>query len=132
MRKWCRLASQEMYILTLQSLRRVRRAKKVDLALESFADMKAKDVRPDAVTYNNLIVACTRGQSVACAFELFDEMKTVFNIEPDAVTYTSLISSCSRDLKEGLGRAESLFDELKSRNLQPNRATYNSMISVCV
>jgi pentatricopeptide repeat protein len=91
-------------------------------------------IPPDARTYNILIQIYLRGQDLATALNLLEQMERD-GLEPDIVTYTMLIGA-SFDNQEFHGlsppeqtaRVTELFSRLEARGLKLNSWTYSSTI----
>ncbi|KAG2225433.1 hypothetical protein INT45_010069, partial [Circinella minor] len=81
----------------------------VERALNLFEDMTGSYLYPTDVTFNVLINACAkRPDYFQAAFDLLEQMQTVYNFQPDLVTYNTLLSACARS--GNLSRAHNIFN----------------------
>lgn len=89
-----------------------------------FEDMTGNGLHPTDVTFNALISACAkRPDYYETAFDLFEQMHTVYNFEPDRITYNILLSACAR--KRELKRAREIVQTMHAHQQQQS----DSMIS---
>lgn len=96
----------------------------VERALNMFEDMTGNGLHPTDVTFNALISACAkRPDYYETAFDLFEQMHTVYNFEPDRITYNILLSACAR--KRELKRAREIVQTMHAHQQQQS----DSMIS---
>ena len=65
--------------------------------------MHAAGIKPDAMSYNSMLQAVTKGGDMLRAEHLLESMRKEL-IEPNAICYNSLISGCAR--KGDVDRAE--------------------------
>ena len=81
---------------------------------------------PDAVTYNTIIYGCVANKDLERAFELLNEMRTVYHLVPDAVTYNSLILGSL--VNNDVDRAFQLLQEMQTAGLSFDVDTFNLII----
>ena len=81
----------------------------MERALNLFEDMTGSNLYPTDVTFNVLINACAkRPDYFQAAFDLLEQMQTVYSFQPDLVTYNTLLSACARS--GNLSRAHDIFN----------------------
>lgn len=97
----------------------------MERALNMFEDMTGNRLYPTDVTFNALISACAkRPDYYETAFELFEQMHTVYNFEPDRITYNILLGACAR--KRELKRVRQIVQTMQASSSQQQ---HDSMIS---
>ncbi|KAI9243747.1 hypothetical protein BDA99DRAFT_316006 [Phascolomyces articulosus] len=83
----------------------------VERALNVFEDMTGSNLYPTDVTFNVLINACAkRPDYFQAAFDLLEQMQTVYGFRPDLITYNTLLTACAR--KGNLRRAQAIFNTI--------------------
>ena len=100
--------------------------------------MKSMNVEPDVVTYNSLIWAWSRNEtlnSTKAVLDLFEKMEKQWRdgdafAKPDALTYNAVICGLgkSRDIKL-LDRAERFFRTCDSMDIERDVKMYSSLMS---
>ncbi|CAL5364700.1 unnamed protein product [Camellia sinensis] len=97
---------------------------------EVFDLMKEKGCEPDLVSFNTLINARLKSESMVpnLVIELLNEVRKS-GLRPDIITYNTLISACSRE--SNLQEAVKVYNDMEAYKCQPDLWTYNAMISVC-
>ncbi|KAI9484952.1 hypothetical protein BDB00DRAFT_852371 [Zychaea mexicana] len=97
----------------------------VERALNVFEDMTGSNLYPTDVTFNVLINACAkRPDYFQAAFNLLEQMQTVYGFQPDLITYNTLLSACAR--KGDLSRARDIF---KIVDQNADYHTYSNLLS---
>ncbi|CAJ1889697.1 unnamed protein product [Sphenostylis stenocarpa] len=99
-----------------------------DRALELWAEMQEKDIKPDQVTFVLIISAYRQTSSnlVDDCRSLFNSMRTVYQIEPTSLHYASFISV--------LGHWGSLQEALETINKMPFRPSalvWRALLDAC-
>lgn len=81
----------------------------------------AGPLRPDAATYNTLMLACAKGGQISRVRELLSEMQ-VAGVRPDSLTLTALMTACERQRDWRL--AETLFNDLHNEGESRQRGRH--------
>ncbi|XP_052204711.1 pentatricopeptide repeat-containing protein At3g18110, chloroplastic [Diospyros lotus] len=91
--------------------------------------MRERGCEPDLVSFNTLINARLKSQSMApnLAVELLNEVRKS-GLRPDIITYNTLISACSREYN--LEEAVKVYNDMEANKCQPDLWTFNAMISL--
>ncbi|CAA3033775.1 Hypothetical predicted protein [Olea europaea subsp. europaea] len=98
----------------------------VETANRFSKDMRSKDILPDVVTYNTLIIGYYRVKKMDKAEKYFVEIKGRNN-EPIVITLTTLIKGYMS--VERVDDALKWLKELKSFGIKPNAITYSTLLS---
>merc|ERR1711933_243522 len=87
-------------------------------------------LRPDAVSFTGLIVACSKrgSRDHARASQLFEEMQRRALL-PNVITCSALISTC--ETGKQLTWALELFRIMERQRLAPNSITYDAALRLC-
>ncbi|XP_022764131.1 pentatricopeptide repeat-containing protein At4g21065-like [Durio zibethinus] len=96
-------------------------------ALKVFSEMKKTGLKPDHVTFNGVLVACSHGGLVDDGWEVFDSIKMDYGMEPTVEHY-----GCMVDL---LGRAGLLYEALEFVDrmpTRPNAVIWRTLLGACV
>jgi len=90
----------------------------------------ASELEPrDVYEHTMVIGAFTRSGDGLGALEEFDTMRQQHGIQPTLVSFNAALSACAK-----LGdwqRAQSLLDEIRSRQMSPDTVSFNAAISAC-
>ncbi len=100
-----------------------------------FDDVKKHpSLKPNDVTINTILDILIKGGQFQKAWDLFDEMKSTYDIEPDKYSYSTIIKALKYDLDSSkLERAFGILDYLKNKNTQLNdEIIFNCLIDVCI
>lgn len=97
-------------------------------AFSVFYGMSRNGVRPNAVTYNALIAACSRNDEPSLAFEVFEEMKQS-GFSADKYTFGALIDSFAKCGQAD--RAFELADTMESNGIPKDQTIYSSLLDSC-
>ena len=100
-----------------------------------FEDIKKHtSIKPNDVTINTILDILIKGGEYQRAWDLFDEMRSKYDVEPDKYSYSTIIKALKYDLDSSkLERAFGLLDYLKNKNTQLNdEIIFNCLIDVCI
>jgi len=100
-----------------------------------FNDVKKHQThKPNDVTINTILDILIKGGQYQKAWDLFDEMRTTYDVEPDKYSYSTIIKALKYDLDSSkLERAFGLLEYLKNKNTQLNdEIIFNCLIDVCI
>jgi len=100
-----------------------------------FDDVKKHStLKPNDVTINTILDILIKGGEFQKAWDLFDEMRTTYDIEPDKYSYSTIIKALKYDLDSSkLERAFGILEYLKNKNTQLNdEIIFNCLIDVCI
>lgn len=95
---------------------------------------KHPTIKPNDVTINTILDILIKGGQYQKAWELFDDMKTKYNIDPDKYSYSTIIKALKYDLDSSkLERAFGLLEYLKTKKTELNdEIIFNCLIDVCI
>ncbi|CAI9266661.1 unnamed protein product [Lactuca saligna] len=95
-------------------------------ALEVFDQMRKSTVKPDDVTFLEVLMACSHAGKVSVGREVFDQMTSIYKIKPRMDHVSCLIDLHGRwgYLKE----AEEIIDELE---FKPNAVVWATFLGAC-
>ena len=85
-------------------------------------------VMPSLVTFKTLFSACERNGEYKKAFQLYEEMKNIFDIFPDRNAYNTLLSFCI-SISDPL-RASIIVKEMEEHGYLPDIHTYNILLVI--
>ncbi|XP_068660405.1 pentatricopeptide repeat-containing protein At2g22410, mitochondrial-like [Aristolochia californica] len=92
----------------------------IELARRTFDEMSERNV----VSYNTMIMSCTKAGELAAARKLFNEM-----LERDVISWSSIINGYSQ--AKQFTRALELFNEMMVAEVKPDEITLASVLSAC-
>jgi pentatricopeptide repeat protein len=95
-------------------------------ALETFDRMTKCGVRPDEVTFTNVLSACGHGGMVEEGRTLFNSMKAKFGIEPQVEHY-----ACMVDLYGKAGELEEAEKLIQGMPFQPDVVVWGALLGAC-
>lgn len=95
-------------------------------ALQCFEDMKCSCVRPDDGAFLAILVACSHAGKVDKGLELFDSMKSHFQVEPDIKHYTCIVDMFGR-----AGKVDEALEFLKSMPIEPDYVLWGALLTAC-
>ncbi|KAK9097822.1 hypothetical protein Syun_024867 [Stephania yunnanensis] len=93
-------------------------------ALKLFSQMQKERVRPNRVTFLNLLSACCHSGLVSEGCMVFSHMSSRFGIEPDVNLYT-----CMVDLLGRSGELRKALEIIKSMTVQPDSRTWGALLA---
>ncbi|KAK9099884.1 hypothetical protein Scep_023314 [Stephania cephalantha] len=93
-------------------------------ALKLFSQMQRERVRPNRVTFLNLLSACCHSGLVSEGCMVFSHMSSRFGIEPDVNLYT-----CMVDLLGRSGELRKALEIIKSMTVQPDSRTWGALLA---
>ncbi|KAK0455751.1 uncharacterized protein EV420DRAFT_1644531 [Desarmillaria tabescens] len=117
-------ASQYLYNNIIS---KVAKARKADLALELFTQMKAASVSVSSITYGAVIGACARVGDVASAETLFKEMTERNSFKPRVPPYNTMMQLYTTT-KPNKERAFYYYNEMLKAGVRPSSYTYKLLI----
>lgn len=97
-----------------------------DKALELFDEMRSEGVKPDNVTFVNIISACSHIGLVERAWGYFKMMSTEFGIVPGLEHYACMVDVYSR-----AGRLTEAKDFIESSTLEHGMCLWRILLSAC-
>lgn len=95
-------------------------------ALQVFDRMVLVGIRPDHVTFINLLMACSHSRLLEQGLECFDSMSKVHGVEPKEEHY-----SCVIDMLGRAGRLEEAKEFISRMPLEPNAFGWCSLLGAC-
>lgn len=95
---------------------------------------KHSSIKPTDVTLNTILDILIKGGLYQKAWDLFDEMRSKYDVEPDKYSYSTIIKALKYDLDSSkLERAFGLLEYLKTKNTELNdEIIFNCLIDVCI
>ena len=96
------------------------------------------DVKPDAISYSNVIAAYARTDQPEAAEALFKEMKEKYSqgfplLKPNIITFNSVINAWAQSSKDpyyAAQRAEDILEQMESMDdVKPDIITYTSVLN---
>ncbi len=114
----------------MEKIEQIEKADKVFLSLQEKYNLK-----PNDVTINTKMDILIKGGRVSKAWELFDEMKSKYQVDPDKYSYSTIIKALKYepDLSK-LDRTFGIMDLLRERKTctSSDEIIFNCLIDVCV
>ena len=100
----------------------------VDMALSLFEEMNAgsHETKPNYVTFVCVLSACSRAGAVQKGIQIFDSMKTRYNVEPGAEHY-----ACVVDLLGRAGMVERAYDFITKMPICPTISIWGALLGAC-
>lgn len=95
-------------------------------ALEMFNDMIKEHVRPDEVTFVNVLYACGQGGLVERGEEIFKEMNTKYGINAELEHF-----ACMVDLYGKAGQLEKAEKVIKEMKIEPDEVVWGAFLGAC-
>ncbi|KNA11611.1 hypothetical protein SOVF_133460 [Spinacia oleracea] len=95
-------------------------------ALELFEEMKSEGVKPDNVTFVNILSACSHMGLVERAWEYFNMISNEFNLEPGLEHYACMVDVYSR-----AGRLTEAKEFIESATLDHGMCLWRILLSAC-
>lgn len=95
-------------------------------AVELFSKMQGNKLKPDGITFVNVLNACAHARLVDKGLRIFSSMKRLYGVEPKVEHY-----GCIVDL---FGRAGLLADAenfIRSMPVRPNAAVFGALLGAC-
>ena len=105
---------------------------KMDTLLE---DLKKSSMnKPNDVTINTVLDILIKAGEIKRAWDLFDNMKSIYGIEPDKYSYSTIIKALKYDLDPTkLEKAFGILEFLKNKTSTINdEIIFNCLLDVCV
>ncbi|KAG6415007.1 hypothetical protein SASPL_122406 [Salvia splendens] len=118
MEKRGRVPTVSTYNISIQVL--------MEKSRDTEAEMQAKNICPNEITYSILISSCCRAGDVGKALRLHDEMALAKGVLPDLGMFNTLIvGHCENANTE---HAVSLLKEMERMKIAPDKVTYDTMM----
>ncbi|KAL5580766.1 hypothetical protein UlMin_013208 [Ulmus minor] len=95
-------------------------------AIDLFSEMVEAKVTPNAVTFTNLLSACSHAGLVEEGRSFFDQMEPVYGIVPGVKHY-----ACMVDLLGRSGRLEEAAGFIAKMAIAPNASVWSALLSAC-
>nr|UPT48938.1 pentatricopeptide repeat protein AaPPR1122 [Agave angustifolia] len=95
-------------------------------ALQTFNRMVLTGIKPNHVTFVNVLMACSHSGLVKEGLEYFDSMNKIYGIEPREEHY-----SCVIDLLGRAGRLEEAEEFISRMPVEPNAFGWCSLLGAC-
>lgn len=101
-----------------------------EIAKNVFKDMRSSQVVPDMASYNSVIAACSKDESIPFSqiWLLVDELSHA-RLQPNASTFNSAICACER--RQHWECALFVFSEMQEQKISPTLPTFGALISAC-
>ncbi|EOX99576.1 Pentatricopeptide repeat - like 10 [Theobroma cacao] len=96
-------------------------------ALRVFYGMKKTGLKPDHVTFNGVLVACTHGGLVDDGWRVFNSIEKVYGMEPTVQHY-----GCMVDLLGRAGFLHEAFEFVDRMPARPNAVIWRTLLGACV
>nr|AFN53666.1 hypothetical protein [Linum usitatissimum] len=97
-----------------------------EAAIELFLDMQETQVKPNSVTFTNLLCACSHSGLVDEGKRLFDEMERVYGVVPKTKHY-----SCMVDVLGRAGHLEEALKFIEGMPLAPSASVWGALLGAC-
>ncbi|XP_031268835.1 pentatricopeptide repeat-containing protein At4g21065-like [Pistacia vera] len=95
-------------------------------AVNLFRRLRAMGLKPNHVTFTNLLSACSHSGLLDEGWKYFEMMKKEYNMEPAMEQYC-----CMVDLMARAGQLDETLDFIKKMPFQPNSAVWGSLLGAC-
>ncbi|OVA20853.1 Pentatricopeptide repeat [Macleaya cordata] len=95
-------------------------------ALEMLSSMETDNVKPNAVTFTNLLFGCCHSGLVEEGLYLFNNMSSKFGIEPQIQHY-----GCIVDLLGRAGRIKETYEFIIGMKIEPDEILWRSLLGSC-
>ena len=97
-------------------------------ALEIFRMIPTIGLKPDIMSFNNIIWSSGNAADMNLAKNLFTELKK-FGLKSNVYTYGSLMHGCSKSKNPQM--ALIFLDQMKNENISPNQIVFTSAMEAC-
>ncbi|KAK9155669.1 hypothetical protein Sjap_003149 [Stephania japonica] len=95
-------------------------------ALDLFSEMEAHGVRPNEVTFIEVLNACSHSGLILEGSKFFDSMSKEYGVKPNAHHYC-----CMVDLYGRAGMLDEAQNIIKSMPMKPNSAIWGALLNAC-
>lgn len=95
-------------------------------AVDAFAAMEEKGIKPDGVTFIGLLSSCSHAGLVSVGRSYFSQMKNYYGVEPGIEHY-----GCMVDLLGRSGCIEEALELIKSMPMKPNAVVWGGLLRAC-
>ncbi|MQL96063.1 hypothetical protein Taro_028737 [Colocasia esculenta] len=96
------------------------------LALQLFEEMERFSLRPDDITFIEILSACSHAGLVKEGLTYFETMKTDYNVMPKLQHYGCVVDILGRD-----GQLEEARRMIEGMPMEPNDVVWRSLLSAC-
>ncbi|CAK0864551.1 unnamed protein product, partial [Prorocentrum cordatum] len=101
----------------------------LERTVERFGELVKQGGRPDRVSFNAALSACSQLGRVSEAQQLFEQMPS-FGLAPDAKAYSTLIRAYASNNRAR--EALALFESMREEDVKPNRFAYHDAVCCSV
>ena len=95
-------------------------------AIELFSKMQRNKLKPDGITFVNILSACAHAGLVDKGLRIFSSMRRLYNVEPEVEHY-----GCVVDLFGRAGLLADAEDVIRSMPVRPNAAVFGVLLGAC-
>ncbi|XP_065848804.1 pentatricopeptide repeat-containing protein At3g29230-like [Euphorbia lathyris] len=96
-------------------------------AIQMFRNMRAKNIKPDDITFIGLLNACSHSGFVQEGCELFNSMEKGFGVSPKLEHY-----GCVIDLLSRAGYLDEAFRVIEAMGFEPGESVLGALLNGCV
>ena len=110
------------------------KANEVAIADKYFEDIAQHSFHPNDITINTMLDILIKGNQFKRAWDLFDVMKSKYNVEPDKYSYSTIIKALKYELDPTkIERAFGILNYLRKQNVSgSDEIIFNCLIEVCL
>lgn len=107
---------------------------KIEVADKYFEDIEIHSLHPNDITINTMLDILIKGNQFKRAWDLFDVMKSKYNVEPDKYSYSTIIKALKYELDPTkIERAFGILNYLRKQNVSgSDEIIFNCLIEVCL
>jgi len=108
-----------------------------DKISEVFKTIQRKNLKPNDITLNTIIDILIESNNFDLAWQYYDDMERVYQVEPDIYTYSTLLKSI-KNYQPDEKNVERAFNILKivklskAKGIKPDEILYNCILDTCV
>ncbi|KAL3518072.1 hypothetical protein ACH5RR_020661 [Cinchona calisaya] len=95
-------------------------------AIDLFLKMQEAKVRPNSVTFTNLLSACSHSGLVDSGRDFFNQMEPVFGVVPGIKHYACLVDILGR-----AGNLEEAVDVIENMPISPGASVWGALLGAC-
>lgn len=99
---------------------------RADDAIELFSEMQRNKLKPNGITFVNVLNACAHAGLVAEGLEILSVMKRIYGTEPEVEHY-----GCVVDLLGRAGLISEAEELIHSMPMEPNAAVWGALLGAC-
>ena len=101
----------------------------MDDAVEIFRSLNNLGLKPDLMSYNNVIWSAGHAGRYEVAKQFFQDLLNVKNLTPNVYTYGSLMHACAK--VKGYKQALMYLDRMLEAGIAPNQIVFTSAMEAC-